>query len=220
MKTKSLKCAAVIVKICGITNSADAKLAADNGADALGFNFYTKSPRKVAVSRARKIVRQLPRQVSAVGVFVDVPAREVMKFARTAKLQAVQLHGNESPTTVAKLARHFPVIKAFRVGASFDMKQLKRYPAASAFLLDGYDHQLRGGTGKTFNWIIARSGRQSAPLILAGGLMKQNVRRAIHSARPCAVDVCSGIERSLGKKDPMKMRELLKALGKCARNSR
>lgn len=220
VKTKSLKRAAVQVKICGVTNSRDAKLAAENGADALGFNFYTKSPRKIGVSRARNIVRQLPHEVSAVGVFVDAPARDVMKFARTVKLQAIQLHGNESPATVARIARHFPVIKAFRVGPSFDMKQLKRYSAASAFLLDGYDHQLRGGTGKTFDWTVAGSRRQSVPLILAGGLTRQNVRRAIHAASPCAVDVCSGIEHSPGRKDPRKMQELLKVLGKRSRKTR
>lgn len=220
MKSKSLKRAAIAAKICGITNSRDAKLACDNGADALGFIFYAKSPRKIGISRARGIIRQLPREIAAVGVFVDASVREVMRFARRAKLQAVQLHGNESPATVARLARHLPVIKAFRVGPSFDMKQLKRYTAASAYLLDGYDHQLRGGTGTTFDWSIARSSGQSGPLILAGGLTRQNVRRAIHAARPCAVDVCSGVECLPRKKDPKKMRELLKALGKRPRNTK
>ncbi len=220
MKSKSLKRAAVTVKICGITNSRDAKLASENGAQALGFNFYAKSPRKIGISQARRIIRQLPHEIAAVGVFVDAPARDVMRFTRTAKLQAVQLHGNESPATVARLARHLPVIKAFRVGPSFDMKQLKRYSAASAFLLDGYDHRLHGGTGKTFDWSIARSEGQSTPLILAGGLTRQNVRRAVCAAGICAVDVCSGVERSPGKKDPRKMREFLKVLGKRPRNTK
>lgn len=220
VKTKSLKRASVKVKICGITNSRDAKLASDNGADALGFNFYAKSPRKIAVSQARDTITKMSRKAAAVGIFVDMPAADVLKFARKAKLQAIQLHGNESSATVARLARHFPVIKAFRVGPSFDMKQLKRYPAATAFLLDGYDHQLRGGTGKTFDWTVARRRRHSAPLILAGGLTRQNVRRAIHAASPCAVDVCSGIERSPGRKDPRKMQELLRVLGKRSRKTR
>ncbi len=220
MKSKSLKRVAVTVKICGITNWRDAKLASDGGADALGFNFYAKSPRKIGVSQARGIIRRLPPEIAAVGVFADAPAREVMRFARTAKLQAVQLHGNESPATVARLARYFPVIKAFRVGPSFHMELLKRYPAASAFLLDGYDHQLHGGTGKTFDWSIARGGRQSAPLILAGGLTRQNLRQAVRAAGPCAVDVCSGVERLPGGKDPKKMREFLKVLGKGPRKTR
>ncbi len=220
MKSKSRKRAAVKVKICGITNSRDAKLASDNGADALGFNFYAKSPRKIGISRVRGIVSQLSCRVTAVGIFVDTPAADVLKFARRAKLQAVQLHGNESPATVARLARHFPVIKALRVGPSFDMKQLKRYPAAAAFLLDGFDHNLPGGTGNTFNWSVAKKKKRFAPLILAGGLTRQNVRRAIHAARPCAVDVCSGIERLPGQKDATKMREFLKVLGKRPRNTR
>lgn len=220
MKTKTLKRASLKVKICGITNWRDAKLASDNGADALGFNFYAKSPRKIAVSQARDIITKMPSKATAVGIFVDTPAADVLKFARKAKLRAIQLHGNESPATIARLARHFPVIKAFRVGPSFDITQLTRYRAATAFLLDGYDPQLLGGTGETFNWNIARSGKKPAPLILAGGLTRQNVRRAIHAARPCAVDVCSGIEHSPRQKDARKMREFLKIVGKRPRNTR
>lgn len=220
MKPNFPKRAPLAVKICGITNSADAGRAVDNGADALGFNFYAKSPRKIDLSQAREIIRQLPRDVTAVGVFVDTPAADVVKIARRVKLRAVQLHGNESPRTVARVARHIPVIKAFRVGPRFDMKHLKMYPAATAFLLDGYDRELRGGTGNTFYWSIARRGRGSAPLILAGGLTKHNVQQAIQMAEPCAVDVCSGIEHSAGRKDARKMREFFKAIGKYSRKTK
>lgn len=214
MNCESQKREAVQVKICGITNLADAKLAASYGADAVGFNFYPKSPRRVGVLQAREIIRQLPSKMAAVGVFVNAPAGEVLKIARRAKLRAVQLHGNESPETVARLARYFPVIKAFRVGPSFDMKQLKRYRAAAAFLLDGYHRHLRGGTGETFSWGIARTGKALAPLILAGGLTAQNVRRAIRAAGSSMVDVCSGVESLPRKKDAKKVREFLEAVGK------
>lgn len=220
MPFKSPQRMAVTVKICGITNSEDASLAIKAGADALGFNFYAKSPRKIGISRAREIICQLPREVTAVGVFVNSPAADILKIARATKLGAVQLHGNENPGAVARVARHIPVIKAFRVGPSFDMKQVKRYPAATAFLLDGYDRQLRGGTGNTFDWSIARSRSQIAPLILAGGLKKQNVRRAIQSSGSSAVDICSAIESWLGKKDPKKMREFLRAVGRRFRKAR
>ncbi|MFZ3363990.1 MAG: hypothetical protein WA153_11150, partial [Candidatus Acidiferrales bacterium] len=102
----------VRVKICGITSWADAKVAIDAGADALGFNFFAKSPRKIGVSHAREIIGHLPRHVSAVGVFVNASAAEVLKIARAVKLGVLQLHGDESPKTVARLAREFPVIKA------------------------------------------------------------------------------------------------------------
>lgn len=220
MNSEPLKCRAVQVKICGITNLADAKLAASYGANAVGFNFYPKSSRRVRVLQAREIIRQLSSKMVAVGVFVNAPAGDVLRIARRAKLRAVQLHGNESPETVAKLSRNFPVIKAFRVGPSFDMRQLKRYRRAAAFLLDGYDAELRGGTGKTFNWSIANTGKDPAPLILAGGLTAQNVRRAMQAAGPCALDVCSGVERLPGKKDARKMREFFRAVGKRSRTNR
>lgn len=214
MKYKSLRRKPVAVKICGITNLADARLAVENGADALGFNFCPTSPRKIAVWQARAIIRKLPRKAVAVGVFANMPAAEVLRVARTARLGAVQLHGDESPQTIATIARYFPVIKAFRVGPSFDMNQLNAYSTAVAFLLDGFDEHLRGGTGKTFDWSIADTGNTPVPLIVAGGLMRENVRQAIQAAVPCGVDACSGVESLPGKKDAKKMREFLKAVGK------
>ena len=202
----------VAIKICGITSLVDARLAIKNGADALGFNFSPQRPRNISVSRARRIISQLPREVASVGVFVNMSGPNVLKAARTARLAAVQLHGDESPAAVAKLAAHFPVIKAFQVSPSFRMSRLKRYPAATAFLFDGFDRRRRGGTGSTFNWEILKQGKRPAPLILAGGLNKKNVRHAVRTARPCAVDVCSGVERLPGRKDARKVREFFAAL--------
>jgi phosphoribosylanthranilate isomerase len=202
------------VKICGITNWADAKTAIDAGADALGFNFYPKSPRKITVSRAREIVRHMPRRVSAVGVFVDAPVADILKTARAVRLGVVQLHGDESPQTVRQLAPRFPVIKAFRVGPSFRVDELKKYRAAAAFLLDGFDARLRGGTGKSFDWSIARRVKRFAPVIVGGGLTKENARRAIRAADPLAIDVCSGVEASRGKKDAKKVREFMAAVNR------
>lgn len=199
----------VRVKICGITNRADAKLAIDAGADALGFNFYAKSPRGIAVSHAREIIGHLPRRISAVGVFVNASAADVLKIARKVKLGVLQLHGDESPKTIARLAREFPVIKAFRVGPAFQVKELEKYPNAAAFLLDGFDGKLRGGTGKCFDWRIARQAKRIAPMILAGGLTKENVRKAMRTAKPFAIDVCSGVEASPGKKDAKKVRAFM-----------
>lgn len=203
---------AVAIKICGITNWADAKDAIDAGADALGFNFYAKSPRRIAISHAREIVRHMPRNVSAVGVFVNASSGDVLKTARAVKLGALQLHGEESPETVKQLAREFPVIKAFSVGPTFRVKDLEEYSGASAFLLDGFDRKLRGGTGKQFDWRLVKRAKRIGPVILAGGLTKENATKAIRTARPFAIDVCSGVERSPGRKDRKKMREFMAAV--------
>ena len=200
------------VKICGITSWSDARMAIDAGADALGFNFCAKSPRRIALSHAREIVRHMPRRVSAVGVFVDAPIKEILKTALAVKLGILQLHGEESPRTVANLARWLPVIKAFRVGPLFRVDKLKEYPSAAAFLLDGFDGKLRGGTGKSFDWSIAKQAGRFGPVIVAGGLTKENARRAIRAAKPFAIDVCSGVEKSPGKKDARRLQEFMAAL--------
>jgi phosphoribosylanthranilate isomerase len=200
------------VKICGITNWADAKTVIDAGADALGFNFYANSPRKIGVSHAREIVRHIPRRVSAVGVFVNAPITDILKIARAVKLGALQLHGEESPRTVEQLARQFPVIKAFRVRPSFRVSELEKYPSVAAFLLDGFDDKLRGGTGKRFDWRIAKQAKRFGPVILAGGLTKENAIRAIRASGPFAIDVCSGVEASPGKKDARKVREFMETV--------
>jgi phosphoribosylanthranilate isomerase len=204
----------VRVKICGITNWADAKMAIDDGADALGFNFCRASPRKISVSHAREIVRRMPKGVSAVGVFVNKQPKHILKIARAVKLDVLQLHGDESLKTVEQLARSFPVIRAFRVGPSFRAARLHEHPSAAAILLDGFDRRLRGGTGKSFDWRIAKRAKGVAPVILAGGLTKANVVLAIRTAEPFAIDVCSGVEMSPGKKDARKVREFMAAVKK------
>lgn len=202
----------VRVKICGITNWADAKAAIDAGANALGFNFYAKSPRNISITHAREIIRRIPKHVSAVGVFVNAQEREVLRTAKSARLNAVQLHGDENPRAVSRLSQHLPVIKAFRVGPGFRTNRLQKYGDASAFLLDGFDAKARGGTGKTFHWTIANQAKQFGPIILAGGLKKENVAAAIREVQPFAVDVCSGVEVAPGKKDLKKVRELMTAV--------
>lgn len=202
----------VSVKICGITNWDDAKLAMDAGADALGFNFYAKSPRRIAASRAKEIIRHLPSQVTAVGVFVNNSAKEMMSIARSANLGALQLHGEESPATVERLARQYPVIKAFRVGPRFRARELKKYPSAAGFLLDGYDTKHHGGTGKRFDWRVAREAKRYGPVIVAGGLRAENVAEAIRQVKPFGIDVCSGVEERPGRKDAKKVKRFMAAV--------
>jgi phosphoribosylanthranilate isomerase len=210
----------VKVKICGITNWPDALHAVEAGADFLGFNFYSRSPRFIAPAAARRIVRRLPKNVAAVGVFVNAPVRTVLAIARAVGLDYVQLHGDESPETVSQVARALPVIKAIRVRNSFRATNLEKFNRASAFLLDGFDPRRRGGTGKSFKWAIARRAKRNGRVFLAGGLTPQNVADAIRAAKPYAIDVCSGVEAKPGKKDPERVESLLRAVRSTRRSPR
>ncbi|MDO9532812.1 MAG: phosphoribosylanthranilate isomerase [Deltaproteobacteria bacterium] len=200
----------VRVKICGITNLEDALLAAELGADALGFIFYAKSPRKVAPETAREIIAQLPPFVASVGVFVDEAAAVVQELAAWVGLDWVQLHGQESPEYCRNLGRK--VIKAFRIQDEDSLRRLADYQgAAQAMLLDTYKKGQVGGTGEIFDWHLARKAKQYGHIILAGGLTSDNVAQAIATALPAAVDAASGTEAAPGKKDPAKLRAFFKA---------
>ena len=200
------------VKVCGITNLEDALAALDAGADMLGFNFYARSPRHVTPADARKIIGRLPAGVSRVGVFVNEPApAEVERVAREAGLDAVQLHGDETPDYCRSL-RDLTTIKALRVGADYDVESAAAY-GTDAVLLDAYVAGARGGTGHTFDWTLATLTRGRVPrLFLAGGLNPDNVAEAVAAVRPYAVDVCSGVETSPGRKSPRLMRRFIRAV--------
>jgi phosphoribosylanthranilate isomerase len=201
----------VRIKICGITNIEDALLAAELGADALGFIFYPQSPRHVAPEIAREIIAQLPPFVAAVGVFVDEAAAEVQELAARVGLDWVQLHGQESPDYCRSLGHK--VIKGFRIQDEGSLLQLAGYRgAAQAMLLDTYKKGQVGGTGEIFDWQLARKAKEYGPIILAGGLNPDNVAAAIATAGPAAVDTASGTEAAPGKKDPAKLRAFFKAV--------
>jgi len=203
----------VRIKICGITDLEDALLAANLGADALGFIFYAKSPRSVPPETAGEIIRQLPPFVLSVGVFVDEDAALVREIAARVGLDWVQLHGKESPDYCRSLGRR--VIKGFRIQDEGSLDALGQYQGAvQAFLLDTYQPGLPGGTGETFDWHLARRAQPYGPIILAGGLNDKNVAEAIKLARPQAVDVASGVEARPGKKDPEKLRAFIEAIRK------
>ena len=200
----------VRIKICGITNLEDALLAAELGADALGFIFYPKSPRKVDAETARSIIAQLPPFVAAVGVFVDEGAAVVQELAARVGLDWVQLHGQESPDYCRSLGRN--VIKGFRIQDEDSLRQLADYQdAVQALLLDTYKKGQVGGTGEVFDWHLAREAKKFGRIILAGGLTSENVAQAIATVLPSAVDAASGTEAAPGKKDPAKLRAFFKA---------
>jgi phosphoribosylanthranilate isomerase len=213
----------VKVKICGITNWTDARRAVEAGADFLGFNFYPGSPRYITPAKARCIVRRLPKRISSVGVFVNESEDRVLEIAHTVGLNYLQLHGDESPAVVERLGRTFSVMKAVRVRKSFRASQLTRFKHAEAFLLDGFDPNHRGGTGKTFDWRrVPRLPKMngSARIFLAGGIAPENVGEAIRIAQPYAVDVCSGVEARPGKKDPKRMKAFLRAVSEARKGAR
>ncbi len=201
------------VKICGITRLEDARLAVELGASALGFNFYPPSPRYVAPEAAKAIIRELPPFVTAVGVFAEeTDGAHVASVARKAGVAAVQLHGPRFPNSNRALAS-YQLIRAVAVRSGSRFEHL-RHSNANAYLLDAYHPKLLGGTGKKFDWKMAREAKQYGPIILAGGLTPGNVAKAIREARPFAVDVASGVESAPGKKDPAKMRAFFAAVAK------
>jgi phosphoribosylanthranilate isomerase len=207
----------VRVKICGVTNERDARAACELGAYALGFNFYEKSPRAVAPAEAWKIRQSLPQAVQAVGVFVNWQPTAVIAVAKSLRLNAVQLHGDESSDDVDVCAKSVGVIKAFRVSPDLSLVNMGKFRAASEFLLDAAVPGQYGGTGHTANWDFARRAVTAHRIILAGGLTPENVAEAIRFVRPIAVDVASGVESRPGKKDHAKMREFFEEVERANR---
>jgi phosphoribosylanthranilate isomerase len=201
----------VRVKICGITNLEDALASIDAGAHALGFNFYPPSPRYIEPSAARRIIDQLPASILCVGVFVNLPdAEQIKRLASDAGVQAVQLHGDESPEYCQNLKDLF-VIKALRVNSEFEPERAARYET-EAVLLDGFSPVAYGGVGQRFDWSVAMRTRELVEkLFLAGGLDADNVAAAIKLVQPYAVDACSGLESVPGRKDMVKLRAFIAA---------
>ena len=204
------------VKICGITNLEDALAAVEAGADLLGFNFYKRSPRYVTAEVARGIIEMLPESVASVGVFVNEPEPEaVERIAREARVSAAQLHGDETPEFCSRI-RGLLTIKALRVGPGYDAARAAEF-GTDAVLLDAFVKGEWGGTGHTFDWTLARRTRESVPkLFLAGGLTPENVAAAVEAVNPYAVDVCSGVEISPGRKSFRLMRRFVEAVNEAA----
>lgn len=200
-----------VVKICGITNLADAKVAVDAGADALGFNFYPRSPRYILPADAYKIVLNLPRNVMSVGIFVNESVANVLQIATEAGITALQLHGDELPEYCEAVSKYF-VIKAFSA-SQFDRESVARYKVP-AVMLDAGDEQIRGGTGRIADWSLAARIRVAIDnkLFLAGGLSPLNVAEAIHAVRPYAVDACSSLEMQPGRKNHDQVRAFIKEI--------
>jgi phosphoribosylanthranilate isomerase len=195
----------VRVKICGIGDPAAALAAAEAGADAIGL-IFAPSRRRVTVERARAIVAALPPFVAKVGVFADETRERIAETVEAVELDTIQLHGRESPGFARSFSR--PVLKAIRVRDEGSLAALDDY-AVSAFLLDAYDPEVLGGTGRTIDWSLAAAAARGHRIILSGGLRPHNVQEALDRVGPYGVDVSSGVETD-GVKDHAKIREFVR----------
>jgi phosphoribosylanthranilate isomerase len=203
----------VKLKVCGITSLSDAQEAIACGARYLGFNFYPKSPRYIDPASAQFIIERLPRETITVGIFVNEPRPEdVLEILRASGTLMAQLHGDEDRSYCEHVGAE-RVIKAVRTNNDFAVQSVSGFPAW-AILLDAFDAQLYGGTGKTANWEIAREAAKFARVFLAGGLSPGNIAEAIRAVEPFAVDVNSGVESSPGRKDVVKLRRVREEMEK------
>ena len=197
----------VKIKICGFTDAENAQQAALTGIDAIGLNFYAKSPRHVNIDSAREIVAALPPFVNKVGLFVNANPSLIDEVLCEVALDTLQFHGDESPSDCAQY--EMPFIKAIRVSPEVDLiKTANEYYQAGALLLDTYQSDFYGGSGKSFDWSLAKI-ELDLPIILAGGLTPDNVSAAIDIVQPYAVDVSSGVESAKGFKDIDKIRAFI-----------
>ena len=195
-------------KICGITNLVDAKVAVENGASAIGFIFYEKSPRAISIENAKSISMQLSYSVGRVGVFVNQNKDFIDKTISEVQLNMIQLHGDESSNFCNQF--EVPVFKAVRIKNEASLSVMDQYNVAG-FLLDTFSNQQYGGTGETFDWSLINE-QIDTPIILSGGLNPNNILDAIDSINPAAIDVNSGVELSPGKKDHQKINLLFENL--------
>ena len=195
------------IKICGITNLDDALMAIEYGADALGFIFYSQSPRGIVAEKAKAIIDKLPTLTFRIGVFVDEKPETVRDIMNMCRLDGIQLHGDESPDYCRLFRRR--VIKSFRPKTNDQIEKINDYDV-DAFLLDSYHPELAGGTGTTFDWELAVAAKMfGKPVILSGGLNDRNVAEAVRLVKPYGIDTASGVESFPGKKDPAKLKQFM-----------
>jgi phosphoribosylanthranilate isomerase len=201
------------VKICGVSDPADAGRVAELGAWALGMIFWPGSPRRCPLDAAEEIGATLHRRLQLVGVFVNATLDEVADTADRCNLTLLQLHGDEGPAYCQEAARRTgaKVMKAVRVRDPAHVQDLQRFHT-DFHLLDAYSPRSPGGTGESFDWELARRHPSRPPMVLSGGLTPDNVATAIETARPFAVDVASGTEAAPGRKDPAKLTAFLRAV--------
>ncbi|MFT5716383.1 MAG: phosphoribosylanthranilate isomerase [Oleiphilaceae bacterium] len=202
----------VRTKICGITRVEDAICAVNSGADAIGLVFYTPSPRNVSVEQAQKICAVLPPFVTVVALFVDEQREVIEQICQALPINLLQFHGKESEKDC--LGFSIPYIKAIRVRFDSDVSKAElAYKSAQAILVDAYKKGVVGGTGELFDWSLLPL-EHKKPLILAGGLTPDNIRKAIQTVQPYAVDVSGGVEFKKSIKDHEKICQFIKEVSR------
>ena len=199
------------IKICGITNIEDAQNAVSFGADALGF-IFANSPRNIEPETAKSIIENLKGKVLKIGVFVNEVLDNVVRIREYCPLDAIQLHGDESPEYCSQL-KEKQVIKAFRIRDDSSLTPMPRYKDVFAYLLDTFSKEIYGGTGRAFDWNLAIKAKAfGKPIILSGGLGLSNIEEAIRVVTPYGVDISSSIEIKPGKKDPHLMKRIISVI--------
>ncbi len=199
-----------MVKVCGITNPEDARVAADASADAIGL-LFAESSRRVSVERAREIVAALPDGVLKVGVFVNESSAEILRIAGEVGLDIAQLHGDETPEKAAEVRDGgLGVMKALRVRDAGMLAEMELYDV-DLFLLDAYSDRARGGTGERFDWGLAKSLKDRDNIVVSGGLGPDNVREAVEFFEPYGVDASSSLEDAPGRKNHERVRRFVSA---------
>ena len=202
----------VQIKICGVTNVKDARACSKLGASMIGFNFYPQSSRYIEPKFARRIIDAVSPRVLPVGVFVDASAEHIRTTADAAGVRCVQLYGGTSAEICSELAREFRVIRAFSTDPQFRPEEVALFGDCDV-LVDAHHPTLRGGTGRTCDWLSARTTRSFARfLVLSGGLTAENVGQAIAKVAPHAIDVCSGVENAPGVKDHQAVEDFVTAV--------
>lgn len=196
------------IKICGVTRVEDALRAAELGADYLGLNFFSRSPRLVDFQRAAEIAGAVGGRLEIVGVFVNESRERIAALVDSVPLDLVQLHGDEGPEEVAAFGER--AIKVFRVDEAFDPAQVSAYAQAGAYLFDCGHPSLYGGTGLSWPYERIAGLETGRPVFVAGGIGPDNVRQALRLSSADGIDVCSGVESSPGVKDDGAMRRLFR----------
>jgi phosphoribosylanthranilate isomerase len=207
----------LFTKICGLTDTAAVEAAVEHGADMLGFVFYPPSPRNITAEQAEDLLRDVPSGIDRVGLFVDPETDFLDKILAKARLDLLQLHGDETPERCRAISIYFglPIIKAIKVSTKADLKAARDYEDVVDWLMfdarPPADDALPGGNGKAFDWTILKGADFKRPWLLAGGLTPDNLSQAVQQSGASAVDVSSGVEIAPGKKDPAKIRAFLDA---------
>ncbi len=205
------------IKICGIKNLKDALLCIKEGVDAVGFIFYQKSKRYLAPQKTKKIIEKLPPFISKVGVFVEKTPSQILKVAQFCNLDTIQLHSLKySQKDIDYLRKHFKVIKVIKIRNKSSLKEINKFDT-DAILLDTFFSNLEGGTGKIFNWEVLRNLKTKKPIIVSGGLNPHNLKKLFSYFIPWGLDVASGVERSVGKKDEKLVKDFIREVKKIER---